>query len=185
MPCDLLVSESAPLRVLSKTLNLLDTLCSWLQATTLSQTMKTIEWLIPAVQTVHILAVATVITSVLMIDLRLLGIRARELAIGSIANRFLPYLWWPLPVLLATGVALIAAEPARTLKNPIFLLKMGLLVAAMGVTLACQIPLQRDTEFWDRDGGRRWTVRFMAIASLSLWIAIIFAGRWIAYAQGT
>ncbi len=185
MPRDLLVSQSAPIRLLNKTSHILDAVCTWLEATTLSHTMKTIEWTIPAVQTVHILAVATVVTPVLMIDLRLLGIGARELAIGSIANRFFPYVWWPLPVLLATGIALIAAEPSRTLKNPIFLLKMGLLIAAAGVTLGCQIPLRRDAEFWDRNAARRRTVRLMAIASLSLWIAIIFAGRWIAYVQGS
>jgi hypothetical protein len=166
-------------------LNLLDAFCAWLAATPASQTIKTVAWIIPAVQTVHILAVATVMTSVLLINLRLLGVNARELAIASIANRFLPYLWWPLPVLLATGVTLIVAEPSRVLKSPIFQLKMGLLIAAAGVTLVCQIPLQRDAEFWDLNAGRRWAVRFIAIASLSLWIAIVFAGRWIAYVQGT
>ena len=184
MPRDLLVSQSAPARLLNRTLNPWDAACAWLEATSVSHTMKTVEWLIPAVQMVHILAVATVVTSALMIDLRLLGIRAHGLAIGSIANRFFPYVWWPLPVLFATGMALIAAEPARTLKNPIFLLKMGLLIAAAGVTLGCQIPLRRDAEFWDRNAGRRRSVQLMAIASLSLWIAIIFAGRWIAYVQG-
>ena len=185
MPRNVLVSQSASSRALSKAMNLLDTFCTWLAATPASQTIKTLGWIIPAVQTVHILAVATVMTSVLMINLRLLGVGARELAIASIANRFLPHLWWPLPVLLATGVTLIVAEPSRALKNPAFQLKMGLLIAAVGVTLVCQIPLQRDAEFWDLNAGRQWAVRFIAIASLSLWIAIIFAGRWIAYVQGT
>jgi hypothetical protein len=166
-------------------LNSLDSFCKWLAATPLSETIQTVEWIIPAVQTVHILAVAAVMSSVLMIDLRLLGLGARALSIESTAKRFLPFIWWPLPVLLATGATLIIAEPSRALQNPVFVLKMGLLIAAMIVTLSCQIPLRRDAAFWDRNASRRRVAALIAIASLPLWVGIVFAGRWIAYVQGT
>jgi len=170
---------------MSTTLNSLHSFCTWLAATPLSQTVQTVEWIIPTVQTVHILAVASVVTSMLMIDLRLLGVGALDLTIAATAGRFLPFVWWPLPVLLATGAALIVGEPARALENPVFLLKMGLLIAAAGITLACQIPLRRDAGYWDRDAGRRRMAALIAIASLPLWVAIVFAGRWIAYVQGS
>jgi hypothetical protein len=166
-------------------LNSLDAFCTWLAATPVSQAIQTAEWIVPAVQTVHILAVAAVITSVLMIDLRLLGIGAREGTIASTAKRFLPFIWFALPVLLATGVTLIIAEPSRALKNPVFLAKMTLLIAAVAITVACQIPLQRDAAYWDQSAGRRRAAQLIAFASLPLWIAIIFAGRWIAYVQGS
>ena len=89
-----------------------------------------------------------------------------------------------LPVLLATGLTLIIAEPARALQNPVFLLKMGLLIAAIGVMLMCQIPLQRDAAFWDRNVARRRLAGVIAIVSLPLWVGIVCAGRWIAYFQG-
>jgi hypothetical protein len=148
-----------------------------------SQSIQTIEWIIPAVQTVHILCVATVLTSVLMIDLRLLGFRRREQPVAAVTARFLPFIWWPLPILLATGAVLITAEPARSLQNPVFLLKMGLLLAAAGVTLACQIPLRHNPAYWELSAGRRRAARLIAAASLPLWVGIVFAGRWIAYAQ--
>jgi hypothetical protein len=163
----------------------LDSFCSWLAATSFSQELQTVGWIIPAVQTVHILAVAAVVTSALMIDLRLLGIRGREQSIAAIAGRFLPFIWWPLPVLLATGSLLIIAEPARSLENPVFILKMGLLLAAAGITLACQIPLRRDAAFWELSAARRRAGQLVACASIPLWFAIICAGRWIAYVQGT
>jgi hypothetical protein len=129
--------------------------CTWLAATPLSQTIQSVEWLIPAVQTVHILAVAMVMTSVLMIDLRLIGVGARDQTIAAVAKRFLPFIWWTLPVLLATGATLIIAEPARALENPVFYLKMGLLLAAVTITLACQIPLARNASFWELSAGRK------------------------------
>jgi uncharacterized membrane protein len=162
----------------------LDSFCKWLAATSLSETIQTIEWIIPAVQTVHILAVAAVMSSVLMIDLRLLGLGARALSIESTAKRFLPFIWWPLPVLLVTGATLIIAEPSRALQNPVFVLKMGLLIVAVIVTLTCQIPLRHDAAFWDRSASRRRAASLIAIASLPLWVGIVFAGRWIAYVQG-
>jgi hypothetical protein len=163
----------------------LDSFCSWLAATPISQTIQTVGWIIPAVQTVHILAVAAVVTSALMIDLRLLGVRGNDQSVAGVASRFLPFIWWPLPVLLASGAILIVAEPARALENPVFMLKMGLLLAAAGVTLACQIPLQRNEAFWELSPGRKRAARLIAAVSIPLWVAIICAGRWIAYVQGT
>ena len=165
-------------------LQALDPFCRWLSETSFSQTIQTVGWIIPAVQTAHILAVAAVVTSALMIDLRLLGLRGTEQPLASVSQRFLPFIWWPLPILLTTGAVLIIAEPARALENPVFLLKMGLLLAATGVTLACQIPLRRDPAFWEISVRRKRVARLIAVASMPLWVAIVFAGRWIAYIQG-
>ncbi len=161
----------------------LDSFCSRLSETPLSQAIQTTDWIIPAVQTVHILAVAAVISSILMVDLRLAGLHARDQPVAAVARRFLPTVWYALPVLLATGATLIIAEPARALQNPVFMLKMSLLVLAAGITLACQIPLRRDGLFWDRSAARRRLAASIACLSLPLWIAIVFAGRWIAYVQ--
>jgi hypothetical protein len=163
----------------------LDSFCNWLAATPFSQAIQTIDWIVPAVQTIHILGVAAVVTSALMINLRLLGVRRNDQSVAAVARRFLPFIWWPLPVLLATGAILIVAEPARALENPVFLLKMGLLLSAAGVTLACQLPIRRNASFWELSASRRRAGQLIALASLPLWIAIVCAGRWIAYVQGS
>ena len=158
---------------------------NWLAATSLSRAIQTNDWVIPAVQTVHILAVAAVVTAALMINLRLLGIRRDDPSVVGVTKRFLPLIWWPLPVLLVSGSILIAAEPARSLENPVFLLKMGLLLAAVTVTLACQLPLRGNPAFWELSSGRKRAAQLIALVSIPLWIAIVCAGRWIAYVQGT
>jgi hypothetical protein len=162
-------------------LHSLDAFCKHLSETPLSQAIQTTEWVIPAVQTVHIVSVAVVITSVLMVDLRLVGFGRQSIA--GAANRYLPPVWLALPILLITGLTLIIAEPARALQNWVFFLKMGLLVLAAGLTLMCQIPLRRDAGFWDASASRRRMARLMGILSFPLWVAIVFAGRWIAYIQ--
>lgn len=164
-------------------LRALDPFCDWLGATAVSQTLQSVEWIIPAVQTVHIVCVASVMSSVLMIDLRLLGVGASRQTLRSVASRFLPFIWWPLPLLLLTGATLIAAEPARSLENPVFVLKMALLFASAALTLGCSLPLRRDAAYWESSVARRWGARVLASASMPLWAAVIVAGRWIAYVQ--
>ncbi len=161
----------------------LDSFCEHLAATPLSQVIQATEWAIPAIQTVHIVAVATVMASILIVDLRLMGFASREQSIAAVAKRYLPAVWYALPVLLGTGATLIVAEPSRSLQNPVFILKMAILLVAAGVTAGCQLPLRRDAGFWEASTSRRRTARLMGGLSLPLWIAILFAGRWIAYVQ--
>ena len=161
----------------------LDQFCSWLKVTKLSVTVQTIEWIVPAVQTVHILAIAAVVSSALAISLRSLGLAGRDRTSGEVARRFLPVIWRALPVLLGTGLVLIVAEPARALENPVFWIKMALLVAAMAVTIAHQAPLRAQESFWDASGGRRLATKILALTSIVLWVSVIFAGRWIAYVE--
>jgi len=153
-------------------------ICHWIDQTALSQSIQAAGWVVPAVQTIHILAIAVVASSALMIDLRLIGVFWANRPIKQVTARFLPLIWWPLLVLLATGVIMIIAEPARSLKNPAFQLKMGLLVAALIVTFLFQLIRRRDAAFGARPRAAATT---LAIASMLLWCSVIFAGRWIAY----
>src|SRR5439155_19731403 len=68
--------------------------CSWLEQTPLSQTIQSTGWIVPAVQTVHILSIAAVLSSVLMIDLRLMGFLGRDQPLARVSARFLPVIWW-------------------------------------------------------------------------------------------
>ena len=159
----------------------LNEICGWIDHTSLSQAIQVTSWVVPAVQTVHILAVAAVASSVLMIDLRLIGVFWADRPMREVSSRFLPLVWWPLPILLATGAIMIIGEPARSLKNPAFQLKMTLLVAALIVTGLFRFLQRRNAAFGDLDSGPRATAVAIALVSMLLWSSIIFAGRWIAY----
>ena len=159
----------------------LDKFCAWIEQTSLSQTIQVTSWFVPTVQTVHILAVAAVMASILMIDLRLLGIVGKDLSLARVSARYRPIIWWTLPVLLLTGILMITGEPVRSLENWVFQLKMLLLIAAISVTLAYQVPLKKNAAYWEATGGRRSAIKLIAIFSLLLWTGIVFAGRWIAY----
>src|SRR4029079_9054776 len=99
----------------------------WLASTSISIRVQEILGLIPLLQTVHILAIAMVLSAALMVDLRILGF-PRTSTLAETVQRFMPWLWTGLALLLASGLILIIGEPRRTLDhNPAFTAKMILL----------------------------------------------------------
>src|ERR1700733_8136426 len=153
----------------------------WLAATALSMQIQTVEWIIPTVQTIHILSISIVMSAAAMVDLRVLGVLSRGQPLAAVAYRFVPWIWWTLVVLLLSGSILIIGEPGRSLRNPAFILKMSMLAAVLVLTLFFQRGLRLDTLFWEKSPGRRAGGRLLAVVSLALWVGIVFAGRWIAY----
>lgn len=161
---------------------MLQNFAQWLSDTPPSRFIQDVLWIIPAVQTVHILAIAIVLSSVAMIELRLFGLIGRNTPLAQTAGRFLPWLWWGTLALAITGLILITGEPGRALTNPAFQLKMGLLLVAIGVTLAFHRSVRNNSVLWGEPSRSLGALRAAALATLLLWFSVAVAGRWIAYA---
>ncbi len=155
----------------------------WLAATALSHAIQTAGWVIPTLQTIHILGIAVLFFSAVIVDLRLWRVLQRDVPLKDVAQRFLPVIWPVLLILLVTGSLLIIGEPRRSLLNTTFYLKMTLLALAIVLTVILQWSLAAAPEFWEKNRGRLIGARFVATLSIVVWCGIIFAGRWIAYTQ--
>jgi uncharacterized membrane protein len=153
----------------------------WLADTPLSDAIQRVPWIIPLVQTIHILSIAIVLSSVAMLDLRLMGLAGKRVTITGMAERFLPWIWGAVCVLALTGSILIIGEPGRSLPNAMFQTKMALLIAAIAVTIGFQHTIRRNAGFWDLSPARRRGARLTATVSLALWLGIAVCGRLIAY----
>ena len=136
--------------------------------------------MIPTVQTVHIVSIAIVMTSMAMLDLRLVGITGRRQSLAEVSSRFLPWAWVALVVLASSGTILIIAEPGRELINRVFWLKMSLLTAVVILTAFFQTMLRRRNGFWEQ---HRAAAVLLGSVSLVMWVGIVAAGRWIAYVE--
>jgi uncharacterized membrane protein len=118
-----------------------------------------------------------------MLDLRLMGLTAKRYSIRAVAERFLPWMWISVIVLLLTGVILITGEPDRALGNWVFQTKMALLIAVLAISWGFNRVLKRDLGAWERgDSRHEKAAKVTGLVSLLLWIGIVVAGRWIAYA---
>src|SRR5450432_3756840 len=159
----------------------LSELCKWLAATPLSHAIQTAGWIIPTLQTIHILSVAAVFSAAILVDLRIWRLIERDQPLPAVARRFLPTIWPVLLILLVTGSLLIVGEPRRSLLNSTFYLKMALLALAIVLTAGLQRSISSSPNSWDSDRRRRITGRFAATLSILVWCGILFAGRWIAY----
>ena len=147
----------------------------------LSQMLQNVRWLIPVIQSAHILALSVVFVSAAVVDLRILGIAGRRQGLPAITHRFLPWVGWGVLVLLTTGLLLMIAEPRRAVLNPLFQLKMAALLIVGLMTWTIAALATDEAGGWTRLE-RRGAAKPIAIGSLLLWLVIIGLGRWIAYA---
>lgn len=152
----------------------------WLYQTPTSTAIRETSWIIPASQSVHIVAVAVVVGAAIVSDLRLAGVLATEESPRTVVRRYLPWMWWALAVLLITGTIQSVGEPNRVLTNQTFGIKMALVLFAFILTLLFRYPIMHPSFELQH---ARWQalVKPMAWVSLAVWIVVIFCGRWIAY----
>src|SRR5262249_50704774 len=103
----------------------------WLSRTEVSLFFQEQLEFLAFLQAIHIMAVAMVGSSVLMIDLQILGVVGRSQTMAQVVHRFVPWLWAGLVVLIITAIPLIIAEPRRDLTNWTFHLKMAMIAAGI------------------------------------------------------
>ena len=154
----------------------------WLGSTPLSVAIQSRLWLTPLLQTIHITMIGIVFVSMLSVALRVLGkIRADE-PLADVWHRFAPWFWCALGVMAGTGLILSIGEPVRQATALSFWIKMSLI--AIGVASALYFGRTVSTAAAagaaaDASYSRR--ARVVAVATIILWLAIIFFGRSIAY----
>jgi hypothetical protein len=161
----------------------MDHLAAWVTTTGPSRLMQNHPELVMYLQTIHILAVAMVLSAAMMISLRILRVTHLQ-TMAQTVHRFMPWLWTGMIILAGTGLLQILAEPKRTLNyNNAFMLKMAMLVVAVGLVSTFQFSLQTNAARWEDDSRAKTMTQGFAIFMLLLWFAIAVAGRWIAYAR--
>ena len=151
-------------------------LSQWVGSLPISLAMRRITWLIPMLQTVHILAIGIVLSSIVMIDLRIWGSSRSGTAIAR-SQRFMPWMWTALAVATLTGIALMLGAP-RSWRDGAFAAKLYMMAAATVATVA--LPFLLRSHGGGKDAGS--LARVVGVAALVLWLGATLAGRgrWIA-----
>jgi uncharacterized membrane protein len=150
----------------------------WISETWFSLLIQTNFWAIPTIQAIHIVAIAALFGSALMVNLRVLGVLWTEQSVAQVGQRFTPWIRWGLVVLIISGLLLIIGEPIRELINSVFWVKMGMVV----VTALLSMSFNKKVLTVESDGAIAGSMRGTAIVLIILWCAIMAGGRWIAYA---
>lgn len=138
-------------------------------------------WTIPAIQSIHIVGIAMVMGSVLMINLRILGWAGSDQTLRQTARRFGPWLTGSLWLLLATGLLMVIGEPVRELVTFSFWAKMALVAVGTLIAVIFQATLRRHEQRWEETLVHRPSIKAVAILTFVVWACIIVLGRLIAY----
>ena len=145
-----------------------------------AQAMRQWLWLYPGVEIVHILGFVLLVGSIAMFDLRLLGL-SKSIPVPALARHLLPWTLGALLLIVPSGLLMFSAHAADFVGNPVFVLKMTLLMATFANAAAFHMGTYRSVAQWERDRPAPLAAKLHAVASLLLWASIIACGRLLAY----
>jgi len=137
------------------------------------------EWtfVFPIVVTLHTIGMGFLAGGSAAIALRILGF-APHIPLRAMA-RFLPLLWLAFAVNAVSGILLLTAYPTKALTNPVFYLKVCLIAFAVWLVYRIGAAVLRAPDADKRPVTAK--DKLLAVASLASWIALITAGRLLAY----
>ncbi len=150
-----------------------------IETSALARYMREAMWAYPAVESVHIVALAVVVGSIVIVDLRLMGL-SRGLSVARLAAHALPWTLAAFAVAVLSGTLMFTAHAEDFLTNRVFLLKMGLILLAGINAGLLHAGAMRHAAAWDKALPPP-RVRLAAGLSILLWIGVIFCGRLLAY----
>jgi hypothetical protein len=160
----------------------LNDFAEWLSRTAPSIFIQTHEaWMLPTIQSLHIIGIGLTVGSALMITLRILGWAGVDQTLVQTQRRFGPWLIGALCLLLASGGLLVVGEPGRELINFSFRLKMVLVLVMTLIVLGFQAAVNRRPQQWENAVANLTWVKWAALLIFLFWGCIIILGRLIAY----
>lgn len=132
-------------------------------------------WLFPVIEVVHLFGLAVLGGSVIVMDLRLLGVGLKNTAPARVLANTRPWFFVGLVVMVATGVPLFLSETTKCCFNHSFEVKITALFLAVLYTLAVRNRIAV------REGTSTCVMQGVAVLSLGLWFTVAAAGRWIGF----
>jgi len=146
-------------------------------------TLQNVPGFPPIIQTVHILGIAVIMGTIVMLDLRILGLAVPSQQISEMTKRLMPWVWIALASNFVSGGFFVFARPNRYFNNPVFAWKVSFLLPAIALALFFHLMSKTQENYWESNPTRRWTAKSIALLSLGLWIMVVMAGRWIAFSE--
>ncbi|MEY3670206.1 MAG: putative rane protein [Pseudomonadota bacterium] len=146
----------------------------------LALAMRESTWLYPTVETLHILGIAGLFGTVLLLDVRLLGL-GKSIPLSPLVRLILPIAFVSLLLVMLSGSLLFLTQAGELIALPLFAYKIALIMVLLTNATALHLrigPLLVKSEIQQ---GFPWSIRLQAGASVLGWIVVVWLGRWLAY----
>lgn len=137
-------------------------------------------WLYPAVEIFHIIGFVTLVGSIIVLDMRLLGL-SKALPVSLLARHTLPWSMGALLLIVPTGLLMFVAHAGDFIGNPAFVTKMSLLFCAATNAAVFHAGVFRGVAGWDNGVATPAAAKIHALISLLIWLGVLSCGRLLAY----
>lgn len=138
------------------------------------------DWF-PKVECVHVIALATVVGTIFLVDTRLMGLTSTRLSFRQISSRLLPWTWAGFILAVLTGLMLFSSNALAYYANGAFRLKLVLMILAAVNMLYFELVTFRNVAAWERSARPPFAARLAGALSVVLWCGVIMTGRWIGF----
>ena len=159
----------------------MDTALDWLQKTTLALHIRDSLLLFPLLESAHVIGLALVVGTVVIIDLRLLGLATTYRSFSRLGADTLPWTLGAFALTAVTGSLMFITNAIVYFHNTWFRAKVLLLVLAAVNAIGFELTARRKIGEWDLSRAAPTSARVIATVSLVIWVSIIVAGRMIGF----
>jgi len=151
--------------------DLLFAFCKWLQSTWLGHHVGSTLWAYPYVQLIHFSGLSLWVGTIVILDLRLLGLTLRGQSVTELADQLFPWKWTGLGIAVIGGISLLSATATTYFHNPAFRVKFPLVLTG----IAYHLFVQRNVTKWGRDRSLPIQARLAGFLDLAIWLGVITA----------
>ena len=139
------------------------------------------SWWFPLLESLHVLTAALLVGSILLVDLRLLGLASWGQSVSRLTQETLLWTWAAFALALISGLGMFITRASYYVANTAFQAKAVLLLLAAINVLAFHFITARSMAQWDSAARLPAAARFAGGCSLALWVGVMLAGRWIGH----
>jgi hypothetical protein len=152
-------------------------LWTWLESQPISAHIGE-TWWFPFLESIHVVTATFVVGSIVMLDLRLLGVAATRHPISRLSREIVPWTLGAAAIAVVAGLGMFVSQASRYVDNRAFQVKLGLLVLAALNMAIFHFRTFRTIDSWDTMPVAIGPARLAGGLSLALWIGVTLAGRW-------
>ena len=154
---------------------------SWVEGSGLASRIRDSLYIFPFLEAIHVIGLSFVFGTIVILDLRLLGMASSRRPVSRIVSDILAWTWLGFAVTAVTGSLMFSTNALVYFDNVYFRIKIALLVLAGLNMVAFELTARRTIGRWDLDKSAPAAGKAVAAASLVIWIGVIFAGRMIGF----
>lgn len=163
---------------------ILQSLWQSLEASPVGTYIAESSWAFPTIESIHVIALVTVVGTIAIMDLRLLGAASRDTAVTLMSRDTLPFTWGAFVLAAITGSLLFVSKATSYAHNPYFIAKM-ISMALAGLNMAIfHSSTWKTVTKWDSDCAIPLGGKIAASLSLFFWVLVVFFGRAIGFTLG-